>query len=175
MKNKILKFLFIISFLPYLFIIINGIFNALAGTIFIFDKIYGFDALLLTIIFTLYTLTLEFPLIPICLIFQICYILKAKVKRFKSINVKKYVKICIAIGLPLIIILTLYSHSFEIEQFIQKINAKQMIKNSEEKICINPNNILYGGIFNIREYESDHVFIDYDNIEVGLLLNLRLS
>jgi len=174
MKNKKLKFLFIISFLPYIFIIINGIINALAGTTFIFDKIYGFDALLLTILFTLYTLTLEIPLIPICFIFQLCYILKRKVKRFKNINLKKYVKICIVIGLPLIVILTIYSHSFEIEQYIQKNNAKQMIKNSEEKICINPNNINYSGIFKIIEYKSDHLFIDYDNIEVGFLLDVRI-
>lgn len=174
MKNKIFKFLFIISFLPYLFIIINGIIKAWTGTTFIFNTIYGFDAIWLTILFTLYTLTFTVPIIPICFIFQIGYILKTKVKIFKNINLKKYVKICIVIGLSLIIALTIYSYSFEIEQFIQKINAKQMIKNSEEKICINSSTILSGGIFSIPEYESDHIFIDYDNKEVGLLLHPRL-
>ena len=126
MKNKILKILFIISFLPYFLIILSGILCAFSGISFISTQIYGFDAFLLTIWFALYSFTLEIPIIPICIIFQLCYILKTNVKKIKKINTKKYVTICLAIGLPLIIILTICSHKFEVEHFIQKINAKQI-------------------------------------------------
>lgn len=85
MKNKIPKIIFIISLLPYLFILLYGIFNAFAGISFFYSTSYGFEAFIISVFFMLYALTLEIPIIPICLIFQICYIFRKKLTNLKML------------------------------------------------------------------------------------------
>lgn len=169
MKSKVVKTLFIISFLPYLLVLIYGIIRSFLGFPFLFTVIYGFDAFVFSIVYVLYTFTI-IPVIPICLIFQVCYILKNKVKRFKNINTKKYIKVCGIIALILLSLLVINSYSYQIEKFIEKISAKQMVNNAEEKISFDENNIILDGIFDMPEYKYNHILIDYDKKEVGILL-----
>ena len=106
MKDKVLKVLFIISFLPALLILILGIVSISHGSYTFFGgRIYGFDGFLDTIFWLGYVLfTCIIPLLPICLFFQICYILRKTVKKIKDIGAKKYVTICSVIGIVLLII-----------------------------------------------------------------------
>lgn len=175
MKNKIPKILFIVSFLPYLLILLFGIISTFSGITFLFNTIYGFDAFIVSIFFIIYNFFFFIPIIPICLIYQICYLLKNKIKKFKNIKLKKYIKTCLIIGLLLILALMTYSYSFEIEQFIEKNYAKQMISNSEEQIGFNKKDIIVSGIFDMPEYKYSHILIDYDKVEVGMLLNASID
>ena len=172
MKNKLPKIIFVVSFLPYLLVFIYGVICAFTGVSFFFSTSYGFSAFLIGGLSALYFLTLIIPIIPVSLIFQICYLFRNK---FKSIKTKKYIKICAITGCLLIGTIMIFSHSFEIGRIIEKENAKQMIKNAEEKIGFNENDIKVDGIFNIPEYRYSHVLIDYDNVEVGMLLNADID
>ena len=106
MKNKVLKVLFIISFLPALLILILGIYSIFHGSYTFFgNRLYGLDGFLDVILWVGFVLcTCVIPVLPICLFFQICYILKKTVKKFKDISSKKYVTICSIIGCILFII-----------------------------------------------------------------------
>lgn len=170
MKNKVIKILFKISFLPYILILLYGLGSAFWGMSFFFNTCYGFEAFALTVLFCLYFFTLMIPIIPVCLIFQIFYILKHRVKKFQTINTKKFFKIGLIIVCIVVIPLLISTYSFQIESFFQKISAKNMSKNADEKIAYNKNNYLYDGIFNMPEYIHDHILIDYDKKEIGILM-----
>ena len=174
MKSKIPNILFIISFVPYLLVLIYGIVGAFTGVSFVFNTVYGFDAFIIRSLSILYSM-LVVPIIPVCLLFQVCYILKNKIKKYKNINSKKVIKICLIIGSILIGFVVTYFHTFEIEKYLEKVNAKQMIKNAEEKIGFNKNNVIIGGIFDIPEFEYNHILIDYDKKEIGMLLNTSID
>lgn len=175
MKKKIPKIIFIISFLPYLFILLYGIFHAFAGVSFFNSTGYGFEAFIITIFFMLYIFTLEIPIIPICVIFEVCYIFRKKINIFKNVGSKKYIRICCIVGVLLVLSLVVYSHSFEIGRVIEKANAKQMVNKADEKIGFNKNDIMVSGIFDMPEYKYSHILIDYDNMEVGMLLNASID
>ena len=170
MKNKVIKILFKISFLPYILILLYGLGSAFWGLSFFFNTCYGFEAFALTVLFCLYFFTLMIPIIPVCLIFQIFYILKHRVKKFQTINTKKFFKIGLIIVCIVVIPLLISTYSFQIESFFQKISAKNMSKNADEKIAYNKNNYLYDVIFNMPEYIHDHILIDYDKKEIGILM-----
>lgn len=165
--KKIWKVLFYISFLPYIFILLWGCFNAINGTTFIFSEIYGFDAFLLTLVAGFIVLVCNVPIIPICFIYQIAYLLKGKIK----IDIKKYATIFIVIGVLLVSIILISTYSYEIGSFFEKQDAKAMIKVSDEKVSYDENDIHYGGIFGFEEFENSHILIDYDKNELGFLLH----
>lgn len=172
MKNKVIKIIFIASFLPYVLLLICGIMVAFSGS----TIMHNFEGLVMYIFFLFYIFfPFSFPIILACLIFQICYILRKTVKPFKNIQPKKYTKICCIVGCLLIAGLFVYYHLFSIKKIIEKANAKQMINNAEEKIGFDKSHILVGGIFNMPEYRYNHVLIDYDKIEIGMLLNASLE
>ena len=169
MKIKLSKAIFIASFLPYLLVLIYGIIGAFQGISLFYNNVYGVAGFLYTILFVLCRFTLEIPIIPILIIYQICYLIRNKVKKIKEIDFNKFVVICIVVGLAVIIPLFISYHSFEIDQSFEKSDAKKMSKNAEEKISYNENKTYYSGIFGMKEYTHDHIFIDYDKNEVGIL------
>ncbi|MBR3613765.1 MAG: hypothetical protein IKL55_01115 [Clostridia bacterium] len=171
MKKNFLKIVFIISFLPYVFILIQGIIGAFTGISFFYNTTYGFDAFVTSTLLMLYTFSFSIPIIPICLFFQVCYILRKKVGKVKSISLKKYIKICCIIGMLIIISLLMYSYSAKVERFIDKICAKQMINKCDEKIGYKKSTIITGGIFDMPEYQYNHILIDYDEPEIGLIMH----
>lgn len=171
MKKNLIKIIFIASFLPYLFAIVIGIISAFLGISFFSDKIYGLNALMLGLYFAFYSLIFIVPIVPFCLLFQICYILRKKIKRFKNIKLGNYVKVCCLIGIFLGLVLFGYSRSYELKKFIEKASAKQMINDAEEKIGYNKSDIMVSGIFNMPDYKYNHILIDYDKVEVGMLVN----
>ena len=108
MKDKILKVLFIISILPYIVILFLGINAAFSGSNFLGSTTYGWSAFSFIVLILVVILALRVPIIPICLIFQICcilgYILRKKVEKFKDINSAEYIIIWSVIGCILFII-----------------------------------------------------------------------
>lgn len=72
MKKKIPKIILILSFLPYVFILLYGVYSAIFGFGFLFSTSYGFDALIDSI-FIMTILLCCYPVIPICIIYQLVY------------------------------------------------------------------------------------------------------
>lgn len=70
------KTMFICSFIPYLFALLIPIYSAFSGIGFIGETFYGYDGFRLGFIMIFLSYIISFPIIPICLIFQIRYIIK---------------------------------------------------------------------------------------------------
>ena len=73
MKKKIPKIILILSFAPYIFCLLYGICSAIFGFGFIFSTSYGFDAFMSSIVL-MGLLLCYYPVIPICLIYQLVYL-----------------------------------------------------------------------------------------------------
>lgn len=181
MKSKTKKILFLLSFLPYVVIllygIIGGIVAAISGTNFLFGKLYGFNAFSLHVLLTLYVFIGRIPVIPICLVFHISYYLRTHVERFRLIALKKYIIVCSIIGCLLVGAILIGGYGQELsalrfgrEQDKQKAAAEQMIEDAEVKIGFNEQTIHGGGILGIPGYLNSHILIDYDTAEVGMLI-----
>lgn len=76
MKEKVLKIIYKISFLPYIGILIFGIYGAFFGTAtgFFGDQTltYGFDAFWTVVVFSTMALLMT-GVIPFCIIYQLFY------------------------------------------------------------------------------------------------------
>ena len=83
-KNKVFKFLFIVSFLPYLIILILSLYAAFFGFTFFFSTGYGWEAFYASAVVLLFYLTAIISVIPICLIYDVFYIIRNIVIKRKN-------------------------------------------------------------------------------------------
>lgn len=107
MKKRVGQLLFIASFLPYLWILIYGIDAMSSGiptALFASTKYYGREAFFDSIGWGFVIFCYFIPIIPACIVFQILYILRKKVKKFKEIDLKKYIFICCLIEVLVVVI-----------------------------------------------------------------------
>ena len=81
-KNRT-KIMFLCSFIPCLFVLLLGMYGAFFGARFFGETLsYGLDGFFIGIFFAFYYYIFNFPIIPICLVFQIsCIIIKLKNKK----------------------------------------------------------------------------------------------
>lgn len=181
MNAKTKKVLFLLSFLPYvavlLYGIIGGIVAAVSGTNFLFGTMYGFHAFSLHFLLTIFIFIGRIPVIPVCLFFHISYYLWTHVERFRRVPLRKYVIVCSVIGCLLVGLILLRAYDQELsvmrfsrEQDKQKTAAEQMIEDAEVKIGFDEQTIHGGGILGIPGYLNSHILIDYDTAEVGMLI-----
>lgn len=82
MKNKVLKIILIASFLPYVWILICGIYSIFSGFTFLFTTSYGFTAFVDCICVMALVLCV-YPVLPICLIYQLFYLIRYLIKKNK--------------------------------------------------------------------------------------------
>lgn len=77
MKSKLFKFIFILSFIPYVYILALILFGGYTvnGV-----ELHGIERLLESIKDVFYMYIALFPIIPICLTFQMCYIFRMNSK-----------------------------------------------------------------------------------------------
>jgi len=79
--RKKTKIMFICSFIPYLFVLLLALLCAIFGDVFLGETVYyGFDGFELGLFKALIYYIIGFPILPICLIFQVGYII-IKLKR----------------------------------------------------------------------------------------------
>ena len=104
MKKKLPKILFVISLLPYILSFLYALYNAVFGTTFIFSDVSGIEAFILTFILMLVYLFAEVTIIPLCAMYQICYLLRIKSKVIAGVSTKKYIGICCILGTILMFI-----------------------------------------------------------------------
>lgn len=77
MKSKILKFIFILSFIPYVYILCTILF----GRYILNDvELQGIERLIQRTIYSYRYYVYEIPIIPTCLTFQLCYLFRKKPK-----------------------------------------------------------------------------------------------
>ena len=81
MKKKIFKIILILSFAPYAFCLLYGMYSAFNGFTFFFSTSYGFEAFRDSTLLTLLMLC-YFPIIPPCLIYQLVYLSVFIMKKF---------------------------------------------------------------------------------------------
>lgn len=172
MKNKVIKIIFILSFLPYILILISGISVAFSGVSIFSNTVYGINAFLIYISLIFSNFKIMIPIVFVCFFYQICYIFRKKIKFFKKMSAKKYIGSCCIIGGILLFILIVFFYSFELEKLGEKLSAKQMIKKADEEIGFNKGSITPYGIFDLDDYKNDHIFIDYDKKEIGILMGV---
>ena len=171
MNSKVKKVLFILTFIPYALVLLSGLTGAIFGVGFFFDTVYGLDGFLLSVIFALYAMVMVVPVIPICIVFHILCLLRKKVPFIKKISIKKFALFCTVLFLVVSVPLLLNEYSYEIEKMFEKANAKQMSARADDKIAFNLNTVRCDGIFNMPEYKTNHILIDYDKNKVGFLIN----
>lgn len=170
MKNKAPKIIFILSFIPYLLVLLAGIASAIWGAGFFYTSYYGWDGFVFGITIMLYQLLCMIPVIPVCFIYQLAYILRRKVKALGKIGIKKYAGVFIVAGVVIAGAILLDTFEYDIGKFFEKQQAKSMLKRAEEKITYDESSYHSGsGIFNIKDIIDDTLLIDYDNFEVGLV------
>jgi len=169
MKAKVAKILFIISFLPWIIVPVNGILGAVFGVDFFFNTCYGWDGFLLGVLGALLGMTLV-PILPVCLVYEICYIVRNKVPAVKKVPAKKFYITVGTVCAVIAVAVLLYVFRYEIRRVYETISAKRMSKEAEEQISFNENDISCDGILGIEEFTTDTVFVDYDKMRVGFLL-----
>ena len=76
MKEKTLKILLYVSFLPYIFILVISIWSIFNGFTFMVGTTYGFKAFYESAIIYGFILCTEIPIIPICVFYEIFYLLR---------------------------------------------------------------------------------------------------
>ena len=91
MKDKVLKIILVITSLPFICILIEAIHAIFFGVSvgFFGDQTltYGFDAFWICIVFRV-MLLLQIGILPICIIYQLFYLIRHLVKKHKSKTVE---------------------------------------------------------------------------------------
>ncbi len=166
-----MKVLFKLTFIPYALVLAGGLAGAVFGVDFFFNRYYGFGGFLLGAMAAAGILTVIIPVIPICAAFHILCLLRKIIPFLKNTSNEQFAVICAVICCATAAAVFIRRHSFEIKQMLEKASAKQMADVAEEKIAYNKNNIHVDGIFDMSEYKTNHIFIDYDKNKVGFLIS----
>ncbi len=169
MNAKIKKVLFILTFIPYALVPLIGLHVATFGGYFFFNPVNGVDGFWLGIACALYAMVMEVPVIPVCITFHILCLLRKKVPFIQKMSTKKFTVICAVLCCAVSVPLLLHEHSYEIEKMFKKASAAHMSARADEKIAYKKSNIICDGIFNLPEYKTNHILIDYDKNDVGFL------
>lgn len=165
-KQKAAKIILIISFIPYVLVLLCGIIGAINGAGFFFDTVYGWDGFIIGMLGAVLSMAL---IIPVCLIYQIVYLIRSKIEFFKRIPFKKFLPVAGGIALVIISVILFDNFKYEIGAAAEKNAAKKMLENAEEKIEYDMAEYNLDGIFGFKDCIHDCILVDYDKNEVGLL------
>lgn len=88
-KKKAGKIALIISFIPYVFILLYSLYSAFAGFTFLFSTSYGFEAFTDSIVI-LSAMMWICPILPACVLYQLTYLITYIMKK-RQVDRKKIV------------------------------------------------------------------------------------
>ena len=136
MKDKILKVMLIISALPLIGVFIWAIYNAIFGTGFMGTEIYGFNAFGLTIVASFF---MSIPVLPICIAYQLFYLIRYIVKNNK---IDKFLNIIYIIILilslfsygPILLVCIAYQLFYLTRYFIKKHKSKNVVADGNSEL-----------------------------------------
>lgn len=86
-RDKILKILMIVSLLPYIGLLLYGVWCMIFGFTFFFETCYGIEAFFSSIIIGGLILWVDM-IIPVCLIYQLFYIIYKMIRKRKNRKIK---------------------------------------------------------------------------------------
>lgn len=171
-KNKILKILFILTFVPYVLLIGASTFSFFFGINF-FGSYYGFEGFKTA--FLLYGFLLCYTgIIPVCAIIQIGVLIyhllnRARIKKDNTKTLPKKLFVIAVVSLSVITLGILMWNIFEyqIKDAFSHQRAVAMYKRSEERIQYNLSD--YGERFGEEIFIHDTILIDWDRKEIGFV------
>lgn len=169
MKSKAAKIVFLISWLPWAAVLLYGVYGVFFGVDF-FGTRYGWEGFLVGIMCAGILLCIV-PVLPVCLIYEICYIVCNCVPGLRRIPVKRFFLIAGVLCVVVVGGVLCYEFRLEMEAAYQKVSAKHMIKNAEELIPYGDYTAKEDGIFGLEEFICHTIMIDYDKPAVGLLFD----
>lgn len=165
-KQKVLKILFWLTFVPYIISIGLIIWGGVFGLEF-FGLTNGVEGMLIALLYILLFFIL-IPVIPICLCIQIAVgIRKYLVKKNKSISLGKYIAIVAAIGVTLIGGIYLAAFWDNIIEEMPWLRAQILYAQADEIVHYDLDNDVkcYGQ----KKFEHATMMIDYDHYKIGFL------
>lgn len=173
-KNKILKILFILTFVPYVLLIGASTFSFFFGINF-FGSNYGFEGFKTA--FLLYGFLLCYTgIIPVCAIIQIGVLIyhllnRARIKKdnTKTLPKKPFVIAFVSLSVITLGILMWNIFEYQIKDAFSHQRAVAMYKRSEERIQYNLSD--YGKRFDEEIFIHDTILIDWDRKEIGFVTN----
>lgn len=167
MKEKLPKIIFYITLSIYPLLLIAALIAAVTGFTFLFSTSYGLDAFFDALL--IYGLVLcVIPVIPICLIYQIAYLVFRRMGASKKV-IKNFFIVFGSLVIMIAIGFICVAYSPQIEKKVQRRNAQKMIENAEVSIPYDTSVIDGGGILNLEGYSVCHIFLDYDSDKIGFL------
>lgn len=171
MKEKIAKIILIISFVPAALILLHGFISIWEGSTFLFSTTYGLEGMCEAILLDLLIFSTIIPILPVCVLYQIGFLIYVVSKKRAKINLKRYA-IVVGCGMSVFALVLLWAlFSYEIESFVEKQQAKQLIQQAEEEVFYNLAEKNIGGILRLEGHEYDCILIDYDKPRVGFLIS----
>lgn len=174
-KKTILKVLFLITFLPYVFLLGVSTLSIFTGFTFMTNTHYGFQAF--SDSFVIWGLTLcLMGIIPLCLIIQLVVLIYYLVNRNthqknsdKSVSKKPFVIAAIVVICIVAACLLWYFFGNSIKRVFAKPRAISMYERSEEIIPYNYYS--YGHLFNDDRFVHNTILIDWDKEEIGFVMD----
>lgn len=169
-KQKVLRVLFGITFIPYVIVLLSGVDGLIHGYTF-FSTHYepGIQAALETAAFAGIVLC-YFPIIPICLLIQLAvlanFIIKKKHKKFPTKIFAIVIGIIGVIGAG-IVLCNIYE--YDIDEFVDGIKAEAMYKKADEVVYFNDHIQYGGGIFNNDNFPNDTLMYIRDEHKIGIV------
>jgi hypothetical protein len=179
MKKLIYRVFFFISLLPYAAIFSYAIYSAISGIgyIFLFSSttIYGFEGFLYTLIIGIIWLV-YYPVLPICLTYQISYLACRKRDKKKPIWISTIAVAVISISLVfgLKAVNNMSKQNLELEYYRKEETVKnsvsEMVKKADEIIPYYGDGAIHGDGIAGTEFTQATIFIDYESKRIAFLL-----
>lgn len=157
-----------ISFVPAVLILLYGVYCAFAGFDF-FSTSYGIEGFTSSIVIMLWVFGLIIPILPVCVIYQIIYLIWGKFK-WKSLFKKKvfiWTTGVIISGLSFLAVWSLFG--YDIRHNIDKIQAISFYNKAEDKVEYTKYHIETGNVMGIEGLHNSCVMFDEDTMSVGIV------
>ncbi len=169
---KAAKIIFIISFLPAAAILLYAFY----GLFFDVEVLFGYESgttafrdviLLFGLVFTCYI-----PVLPICLVYQIIYILRLRLcnKKPQMAGVGKMFAVTGIAAAVIIGIAAFPTIRYYVQDYAENSAAQKMYyKYCDERIDYNTNVQQCGGVMGIKGQEHNCIMVDHDRHRIGFI------
>ena len=166
--SKILKIIFIISFLPAAGILLYAVYAIFFEVPILFG--YGSGLRAFKDVIIVYTAALCIvPVLPVCLVYQLVYLLKKKSPHFEGMSGKKFFAIFGTASAVVIAAALFPMIRYDVSSLFEKRAAASMYRRCDEKIDYNTHTEYMGGVFGIKEQHYACIMVDNGRHIVGFI------
>lgn len=165
--QKVARVFFWISFVPAALLLLYGVYCAFAGFDF-FGTSYGLEGFINAVL-VMGLIFCVIPVFPICIIFQLVYLLWGKLK-LKSVVRKKEFLWSVGVVLSVISLAVVWNfEKYSIIYHVDSISAQRMYKNAEDMVEYKKNVQHYGALMGIKELHNSCLMLDTDSMTLGII------